>query len=57
MLGRAVPDRPGLIVASDGHNGCLNSAGLAAVGIDRTMPDAENGHILRDAAGDATGLL
>ena len=57
VLDRAVPDRPCLIVASDGHNACLNSAGLAAVGIDRATPDPENGHILRDAAGDATGLL
>ena len=27
-----MPDRPCLIVASDGHNACLNTRGLAAVG-------------------------
>ncbi len=57
VLDRAVPDRPCLIVASDGHNACLNTAGLAAVGFDRATPDPDNGHIVRDAAGDPTGLL
>lgn len=57
VLDRAVPDRPCMIVASDGHNACLNSAGLRAVGFDRNTPDPLNGHIVRDAAGDPTGLL
>ena len=57
VLDRAVPDRPCLIVASDGHNACMNSTGLAAVGIDRATPDPDNGHIVRDAAGDPAGLL
>ncbi len=57
VLDRAVPDRPCFIVASDGHNACMNSAGLAAVGIDRDTPDPANGQIVRDAVGDAAGLL
>jgi predicted amidohydrolase YtcJ len=57
LLDRAVSDRPCLIVASDGHNGCLNSAGLAAVGFDRTTADPLNGTIVRTADGTATGLL
>ncbi len=57
VLDRAVPDRPCLIVASDGHNACMNSAGLAAVGFDRDTADPHNGHIVRDASGAPTGLL
>jgi predicted amidohydrolase YtcJ len=57
ILDRAVPDRPCMIVASDGHNACLSSLGLAVLGIDDATPDPANGHILRDAAGRATGLL
>jgi predicted amidohydrolase YtcJ len=57
VLDQAVPDRPCLIVASDGHNACLNTRGLAAVGIGRDTPDPHNGHIVRDDKGDATGLL
>lgn len=57
LIDRAVPDRPCLIVASDGHNGCLNSAGLAAVGFDHATPDPLNGAIVRAADGTPTGLL
>ncbi|TNF62435.1 MAG: amidohydrolase [Rhodobacteraceae bacterium] len=57
LLDRAVPDRPCLIVASDGHNGCLNSRAIAALGLDGATPDPLNGHFVRDAAGVATGLL
>ncbi len=57
VLDRAVPDRPCLIVASDGHNACMNSRGLCAVGIDDATPDPDNGHFVRDDRGRATGLL
>lgn len=57
VLDRAVPDRPCMIVASDGHNACLNSLGLKAVGFDRDTPDPLNGTIVRDASGEPTGLL
>lgn len=57
VLDAAVPDRPCLIVASDGHNACLNTLGLAAVGIGANTPDPRNGHFVRDAGGDATGML
>ena len=46
-----------MIVASDGHNACLNTLGLKAVGFDRDTPDPLNGTIVRDASGEATGLL
>jgi predicted amidohydrolase YtcJ len=57
VLDRAVPDRPCMIVASDGHNACLNTLGLKAVGFDRNTADPLNGTIVRDASGEATGLL
>ncbi len=57
LLDRAVPDRPCLIVASDGHNACLNSAGLRATGLDALTPDPPNGRIVRGGDGTPTGLL
>ncbi|MCE2501885.1 MAG: amidohydrolase family protein [Dehalococcoidia bacterium] len=40
-----------------GHACVLNSVGLAQVGIGRDTPDPPGGVIVRDAAGDPTGLL
>ncbi len=57
LLDRAVPDRPCLIVASDGHNACLNSLGCSAVGLTGATQDPQNGHFVRDAAGEPTGML
>lgn len=57
VLDRAVPDRPCMIVASDGHNACMNSPGLRAAGIEDDTPDPPNGHIVRDDGGAAAGLL
>ncbi|MCB2110889.1 MAG: amidohydrolase [Defluviimonas sp.] len=57
LLDRAVPDRPCLIMASDGHNGCINSAAMERVGLTAATPDPENGHFVKDAAGLPTGLL
>jgi len=56
-LDAAVPDRPCFIYASDGHNACLNSLGVAAAGITRDTPDPPNGHIVKDAGGEPTGML
>ncbi|WP_284166111.1 amidohydrolase [Frigidibacter sp. SD6-1] len=57
LLDRAVPDRPCLIVASDGHNACLNSLGCQAVGLTSATPDPQNGSFVRDADGEPTGML
>ncbi len=57
VLDAAVPDRPCFIMASDGHNGCINSKAIEAVGLTRETPDPENGHFVRDASGEPTGLL
>lgn len=57
VLDAVVADRPVYIFASDGHNAALNSKGCALVGLDRSVADPPNGHFVRDAAGEPTGLL
>lgn len=57
VLDAAVPDRPCLAYDSSFHNACLNSTALAMAGITRDTPDPPNGHIVRDVAGDPTGML
>ena len=57
VLDAAVPDRPCYIVASDGHNACLNSKACGLVGLVRGTPDPLNGHFVLDAAGEPTGML
>ncbi len=57
VLDAAVPDRPCYIVASDGHNACLNSKGCEMVGLVRGTPDPVNGHFVLDANGEPTGML
>ncbi|MFK4731429.1 amidohydrolase family protein [Agromyces mediolanus] len=57
LLDRVVPDRPILLWGNDGHRAWVNSAALAAAGIDADTPDPADGRIERDAAGRPTGLL
>jgi len=61
-----VPDRhaldraqagPVFLDSHDLHAAWLNSAALAAAGIDRRTPDPFGGRIVRDAAGEPTGIL
>ena len=57
VLDAAVPDRPCYILASDGHNACLNSLACKELGLTRDSPDPPHGHFVLDAAGDPTGML
>ncbi|MGB8313087.1 MAG: amidohydrolase [Aestuariivirga sp.] len=57
VLDAAVPDRPCYIVASDGHNACLNSKACELVGLGRGTPDPVNGHFVLDANGEPSGML
>ena len=57
VLDAAVPDRPCIAYDSSYHSACLNSAACVRIGLDRDTPDPANGHIVRDAAGDPTGML
>lgn len=57
LLDRLAPDRPVLLWANDGHQAWVNSAALAAAGIDERTPDPSDGRIDRDPSGRPTGLL
>ncbi len=51
------PDNPVWINRLDGHMNLANSLALAAAGVDRNTPDVAGGSIVRDAAGEPTGVL
>lgn len=57
VLDKAVPDRPCIVFASDGHNACMNSKACEVTGLARGTPDPHNGHFVVDARGEPTGML
>jgi predicted amidohydrolase YtcJ len=52
-----VSDRPVWLRRIDGHAGWANSRTLEIAGIDADTPDPVGGKIIRDANGNATGVL
>jgi predicted amidohydrolase YtcJ len=50
-------DRPAFLTNRDGHDAWVNTAALAAAGIDATTPDPPGGRISRDADGVPVGAL
>jgi hypothetical protein len=50
-------DRPVQLLSEDGETAWVSSAALALGKIARRTADPDDGHIVRDAAGDATGIL
>jgi predicted amidohydrolase YtcJ len=57
-LDEAVPDRPAILKALDGHSAWVNGRALELAGIGRDTPDPAGGTIVRDrATGEATGTL
>ena len=56
-LDRAAPAVPVILTRVDGHALWLNSRALAAAGIGRGTPDPPGGRIVRDAAGEPTGVV
>ena len=56
-LDEAVPDRPAVFEAADGHSLWVNSRALALAGITRDTPDPPNGRIERDRSGAPSGTL
>lgn len=57
VLDAAVADRPCFILASDGHNACMNSLACEMVDLKRGTPDPANGHFVVDGDGNPTGML
>ena len=51
------PDGPVALESHDLHTMWLNSEALRRCGIDGTTPDPEGGCIVRDGAGDPTGIV
>ncbi|WP_025413446.1 amidohydrolase [Gemmatirosa kalamazoonensis] len=51
------PDRPVWVSRLDGHMALANGAALRAAGVTRDTPDPPGGTIVRDAAGEPTGVL
>ena len=52
-----VSDRPVWLRRIDGHAGWANTRALEIAGIDNDTPDPVGGKIIRDANGNATGVL
>ena len=57
MIDAAISDIPVYLDANDYHSCWVNTAALAELGITRDTPDPIGGEIVRDADGNATGLL
>ena len=56
-LDAIVPDRPAAIFDSSGHAVLVNSKAMALAGIDSSTEPPEGGIIVKDEAGNPTGLL
>ncbi|HEY6783827.1 MAG TPA: amidohydrolase [Gemmatimonadales bacterium] len=56
-LDQVLPHTPAAFDSHDVHSLWVNSTALARCGIDRSTRDPEGGRIVRDAAGEPTGLL
>jgi hypothetical protein len=56
-LDALVSDRPVMLYNRDGHDLWVNSAALAAAGIDSTTEDPVDGRIERDGNGEPSGAL
>lgn len=56
-LDAAISDRPAALSRIDGHAVWVNSRALQIAGITRDTPDPKGGQIVRDARGEATGVL
>lgn len=56
-LDRAVSDRPVVLGRADGHAVVANSAMLALAGVTRDTVAPTGGQILKDSAGEPTGML
>ncbi|WP_231444687.1 amidohydrolase [Brevibacterium zhoupengii] len=56
-LDAVVSDRPAAFTSHDAHGTWVNTRALEAAGINRDTPDPDGGRIVKDDAGEPTGLL
>src|SRR5436305_11262224 len=56
-LSAAVPGHPVWLTRVDGHAALVNAAAMRLLGLDATTKDPAGGRILRDEAGQPTGVL
>lgn len=56
-LSAVSPDNPVILGHASGHAAYANARAMELTGIDADTPDPEGGTIVRDASGNATGLL
>lgn len=57
LIDAATPNHPVFVQRLDGHMALANSAALKLAGITRNTPDPPGGLIVRDEAGEPTGVL
>ncbi len=57
LIDAVTPEHPVFVSRLDGHMALANSLALRIAGVTRDTPDVEGGTIVRDAAGEPTGLL
>jgi len=56
-LSAASPDNPVYLTHASGHAAFANAKAMELAGIGRATPDPEGGTVVKDAAGNPTGLL
>ena len=56
-LSALTPENPVLLTHASGHAAFANARALALAGLDRSSADPPGGELVRDAAGELTGLL
>jgi predicted amidohydrolase YtcJ len=57
LIDAVTPEHPVFVNRLDGHMALANSLALKLAGVDRHMQDVAGGTIVRDAAGEPTGIL
>lgn len=56
-LDKVAPGNPAYLARVDGHAALVNTAAMEAAGLTRATADPPGGRIIRDAAGQPTGVL
>jgi len=57
MIDAATPDNPVFVNRLDGHMALANSLAMRLAGVDKNVKDVAGGEIVRDSAGNPTGIF